>query len=52
VTLTIDGQWGHEIGAGEWIDVRRADQPLRLYQSPTPFFAILRQKLSWGERQV
>lgn len=50
VTLTIDGQWGHEIARGEWIDVRSADQPLRLYQSPSPFFAILRQKLSWGER--
>jgi NAD+ kinase len=51
VTLTIDGQWGHELAPGDWIDVRRADRPLRLYQPPTPFFAILRQKLSWGERQ-
>jgi NAD+ kinase len=51
VTLTIDGQWGHELQPGDWIDVRRAERPLRLYQSPTPFFGILRQKLSWGERQ-
>jgi NAD+ kinase len=51
VTLTIDGQWGHELPHGDWIDVRKADQPLRLFRSPMPFFAILRQKLSWGERQ-
>jgi NAD+ kinase len=50
VTVTIDGQSGHELEAGGWVDVQRADQPLRLYQSPSPFFAILRQKLSWGER--
>jgi NAD+ kinase len=51
VTLTIDGQWGHELQNGDWIDVMKADKPLRMFQSPTPFFGILRQKLSWGERQ-
>jgi NAD+ kinase len=51
VTLTIDGQWGHELQNGEWIDVHEAARPLRLFRSPTPFFGILRQKLSWGERQ-
>jgi NAD+ kinase len=51
VTLTIDGQWGHEMADGEWIDVHKADRPLRMFRSPTPFFGILRQKLSWGERQ-
>lgn len=51
VTLTIDGQWGYALEPGDWIDVRRAERPLRLYKSPTPFFGILRQKLSWGERQ-
>jgi NAD+ kinase len=51
VTLTIDGQWGHELADGGWIDVRRADRPLRMFKSPTPFFGILRQKLSWGTRQ-
>jgi NAD+ kinase len=48
--LTVDGQWGQEIPDGGWIDVRKADRPLRLFKSPTPFFGILRQKLSWGER--
>jgi NAD+ kinase len=51
VTLTIDGQWGHDLENGDWIEVCRAGRPLRVFRSPTPFFAILRQKLSWGERQ-
>lgn len=51
VTLTIDGQWGHDLQNGDWIDVHEAERPLRLFRSPTPFFGILRQKLSWGERQ-
>jgi NAD+ kinase len=51
VTLTIDGQSGHELASGESIEVRRADEPLRLYRAPRGFFGILREKLSWGERQ-
>jgi NAD+ kinase len=51
VTLTVDGQWGHELADRAWIDVRKADRPLRVFRSPTPFFGILRQKLSWGSRQ-
>ncbi len=51
VTLTIDGQWGHELASGASIEVRRAAQPLRMYRSPRGFFGILREKLSWGERQ-
>ncbi|HEY5453642.1 MAG TPA: NAD(+)/NADH kinase [Polyangia bacterium] len=51
VTLTIDGQWGHELAGGASIEVRRAAQPLRVYRSPRGFFGILREKLSWGERQ-
>jgi len=50
VTLTIDGQWGHELAGGASIEVRRAAQPLRVYRSPRGFFGILREKLSWGER--
>jgi NAD+ kinase len=51
VTLTIDGQWGQELQNGDWIDVMEAERPLRMFRSPTPFFGILRQKLSWGSRQ-
>jgi NAD+ kinase len=51
VTLTIDGQWGHTLASGASIEVRRAPQPLRVDRSPRGFFGILREKLSWGERQ-
>jgi NAD+ kinase len=51
VTLTIDGQWACELVSEASIEVRRAEQPLRLYRPPRGFFAILREKLSWGERQ-
>jgi NAD+ kinase len=52
VTLTIDGQWGEQLDSDDWIDVRRAARPLRLYQAPRGFFGILREKLSWGSRRV
>jgi NAD+ kinase len=52
VTLTVDGQWGRELSAGEFIEVQKADRPLRTFRAPSSFFSILRQKLSWGERQV
>jgi NAD+ kinase len=51
-TLTIDGHWTHELAADAWIDVRRAELPLRLYQAPRGFFGILRERLSWGSRRV
>ena len=51
VTLTIDGQWGYELASDARIEVRQAKQPLRLFQAPRGFFGILREKLSWGERQ-
>jgi NAD+ kinase len=51
VTLTVDGQWGHEMESGASIEVRRAARPLRVYRSARGFFGILREKLSWGERQ-
>lgn len=51
VTLTVDGQWTRELGAGDAVEVRKADRPLRTFRAPSTFFAILRQKLSWGERQ-
>jgi NAD+ kinase len=50
--LTVDGQWTQEVPAEGWIDVRRADRPLRLYQAPRGFFGILRERLSWGSRRV
>lgn len=50
VTLTIDGQWGRKLEMGDSIEVRKTDRPLRMYRPSTSFFAVLREKLSWGER--
>jgi NAD+ kinase len=50
VTLTVDGQWSRELGPGDAIEVNRASRPLRTFRPRSPFFAILRQKLAWGER--
>jgi NAD+ kinase len=50
VTLTIDGQWGRTLETGDSIEVRKTDRPLRMYRPATSFFAIMRQKLAWGER--
>jgi NAD+ kinase len=52
VQLTIDGQWGRAIRAGESVEVRKTDRPLLIYRGATSFFGVLRQKLSWGERQA
>jgi NAD+ kinase len=51
VTMTVDGRWTRDLAPGDSIDVRKADRPLRIFRSPGTFFAVLRQKLSWGERQ-
>jgi NAD+ kinase len=51
-TLTVDGHWVRELPADAWVDVRRADRPLRVYQAPRGFFGILRERLSWGSRRV
>jgi NAD+ kinase len=49
--LTIDGQWGRALGPGESIEVRKTAMPLRIYRGAASFFAILHDKLSWGERR-
>lgn len=51
VTLTVDGQWAHELRQGDGVVLRRAERPLRMYRTEASFFSILRRKLSWGERQ-
>jgi NAD+ kinase len=52
VMLTLDGQWSRELEPGEAIEVRKAERPLRAFRADSPFFAILRKKLRWGERQA
>lgn len=51
VVLTVDGQWSHELPHGATVEVRKTDKPLRTFRPPSDFFAVLRQKLAWGERR-
>ena len=51
IFITIDGQSGHALHAGDEIRITRADRPLRLVRASTrTYFDVLRQKLKWGER--
>jgi NAD+ kinase len=51
VFLTIDGQSGHPVQAGDAIVITRANRGLQLVRAPTKtYFDVLRQKLKWGER--
>lgn len=51
VYLTLDGQSGHELQAGDQVEVTRSDHKVWLVRNPDrDYFSILRQKLHWGER--
>jgi len=51
IYVTYDGQAGYPLQQGDVVRVRRADRPLRLVRMPTrSYFAVLREKLKWGER--
>ena len=51
VYLTLDGQVGMELKAGDVIRVRRAEHRTRLVTSRSKdYFEVLRTKLKWGER--
>jgi NAD+ kinase len=51
VVLTVDGQWGTEVGDKDRVEVHAADRPLMLYRpANTSYFDILREKLDWGVR--
>jgi NAD+ kinase len=50
IYVTYDGQAGYPLQQGDVVRVRRADRPLRLVRMPTrSYFALLREKLKWGE---
>jgi NAD+ kinase len=49
--LTLDGQWGTEIAAGDTIEISQAPLPLRLFRSTDGYFDMLTTKLHWGERE-
>ena len=51
VYLTVDGQVGHALQKGDRIEVQKSSHRLLLVKNPQlDYFAILRQKLHWGER--
>ena len=50
IFLTLDGQEGLPIGENDRVCVRKSDQAVLLVQSPNKnYFAVLRNKLKWGE---
>jgi len=51
VYVTFDGQAGFQLQAGDDIRICRAERTLRLIRPSTrSYFAVLREKLKWGER--
>ena len=51
VMLTVDGQLGFHMMAGDKVDVSRAEFPARLVVwDPWSFYAKLQSRLRWGER--
>jgi NAD+ kinase len=51
VTMTVDGRWTRDLQPGDSVEVRKADRPLRTFRGQSSFFAVLRQKLLWGQQQ-
>ena len=51
VYLTLDGKAGHVLRPGDRIEVQRSPNRALIVRNPKMgYFAILRQKLRWGER--
>jgi NAD+ kinase len=49
--LTLDGQIGHQLLPGDEVRLRQAQTRITLLQRPgLDFFALLQQKLHWGDR--
>lgn len=50
LALTVDGQSGHRLAAGERVEIVRSEHSLKLLRLPGhPFFGVLRRKLRWGD---
>ena len=50
ILVTVDGQAGARLGAGDRVQVRRSPHPVRTLRLPEiTFFSVLRQKLRWGD---
>jgi len=51
VYLTLDGQTGHPVRAGDKVRICRSEDRVRLIQAAErDYFHLLRSKLKWGER--
>lgn len=51
VVLTLDGQIGLALEAGDVVEAARHETPLRLVKSPErSYFDVLREKLKWAKR--
>jgi NAD+ kinase len=51
VYLTLDGQVGHPLRAGDRVRVRRSPSPVLMLRSGRKsYYEVLRHKLHWGER--
>lgn len=51
IYVTFDGQHGFPLQEGAQVSVTRAPTPIRLVRAATrSYFAVLREKLKWGER--
>jgi len=51
VYLSLDGQTGLALQAGDRLEIRRSPNRVLLVSNPRlDYFAVLRQKLHWGER--
>jgi len=50
VILTVDAQWAHSFLPGDIVELTAAASPLLLFESPSGFFDIMRDKLHWGAR--
>ena len=49
--LTLDGQVGHRLLPGDEVRLHQAQARITLLQQPgLDFFALLQQKLHWGDR--
>ncbi len=50
LALTVDGQSGTDLAAGDRVEIVQSKHPLRLLRLPGhPFFGVLRRKLRWGD---
>jgi NAD+ kinase len=50
VSLTLDGQVGRALHKGEYVEIGRSEQHLKMIKSPFKnYFDILKSKLRWAE---